>query len=98
MDNAMTECTEFKGASITQTPINMNNVTTGHKLQEVSKNKLIVVSWSFVPSWIYIWISRVHTFKGLYLLKLMPKIAWINFKSQESCRHLNDVCADWRML
>ena len=42
----MAERTVLKGVSITQIPINMNDTTTGHKLQGMSKDKLIVVSWS----------------------------------------------------
>ena len=57
----------------TQLPINMNGATTGHKLQGMSKDKLIVVSWSFVPNWIYVVLSRVRTLKGLFLLKPLPE-------------------------
>ena len=52
-------------------PINMN-ATTGHKLQGMSKDKLIIVSWSFIPNWIYVVLSRVRTLKGLFLLRPLP--------------------------
>ena len=55
-----------------QLPVNMNDATTGHKLQGMSKDKLIVVSWSFISNWIYVVISRVRTLKGLFLLKPIP--------------------------
>ena len=57
---------------MTQLPINMNDATTGHKLQGMSKDKLIVVSWSFIPNWIYVVLSQVRTLKGLFLLKPLP--------------------------
>ena len=60
------------GVTMTQLPINMNDATTGHKLQGMSKDKLIVVSWSFIPNWIYVVLSRVRTLKGLFLLKPLP--------------------------
>ena len=50
----------------------MNDATTGHKLQGMSKDKLIIVSWSFIPNWIYVVLSRVHTLKGLFLLRPLP--------------------------
>ena len=53
-------------------PINMNDATTGHKLQGMSKDKLIIVSWSFIPNRIYVVLSRVHTLKGLFLLRPLP--------------------------
>ena len=34
--------------------VNMNDVTTGHKLQGTSKDKLIVVSWLFIANWMYV--------------------------------------------
>lgn len=72
LDDAVSERVALKGVSITQLPINMNDATTGHKLQGMSKDKLIVVSWSFIPNWIYVVLSRVRTLKGLFLLKPLP--------------------------
>ena len=57
---------------MTQLPINMNDGTTGHKLQGMSKDSLIIVSWSWKPNWIYVVLSRVRTLKGLFLLKPLP--------------------------
>ena len=47
---------------MTQLPINMNDATTGHK----------VVSWPFIPNWVYVVLSRVRTLIGLFLLKPLP--------------------------
>ena len=42
--------------------------TTGHKLQGMSKDKLIVLSWNYsFKNWIYVVLSRVRTLSGLYL-------------------------------
>ena len=51
----------------------MNDATTGHKLQGMSVNKLIIVSWSSKENWVYVVLSRVRTLKGLFLLKPLPK-------------------------
>lgn len=52
-----------------QYPINLNDATTGHKLQGMTKNTLIVRDWSFQPGWLYTNLSRVRTFNGLFLNK-----------------------------
>ena len=52
-----------------QYPINLNDATTGHKLQGSSKDMLIVRSWSYTPGWMYTNLSRVRTLKGLYLMQ-----------------------------
>ena len=72
LDDAVSEKTELKGVSLAQLPINMNDATTGHKLQGMSKDKLIIVSWSFIPNWKYVVFSRVRTLKGLFLLRPLP--------------------------
>lgn len=53
--------TTIKGVNATQIPINCNDATTGHKLQGMSKDKLIVVNWSYAANWIYVVLSRVCT-------------------------------------
>jgi len=59
---------DWEGATITQFPVNTNIATTGHKLQGMSKDKLIVVSWNYgIPNWVYVVLSRVRTLEGLYL-------------------------------
>ena len=52
-----------------QYPINLNDATTGHKLQGMTKNTLIVRDWSFQPGWLYTNLSRVRTLNGLFLNK-----------------------------
>ena len=50
----------------------MNDAILGHKLQGMSKDKLIIASWSFTTNWVYVVLSRIHTLKGLFLLKPLP--------------------------
>ena len=54
--------------SFTQFAVNSNVATTGHKLQGMSKDALIVNSWNYgFANWIYVVLSRVRTLSGLYL-------------------------------
>ena len=56
-------------AKITQIPVNSNIATTGHKLQGMSKDILVVNSWNYrCPNWVYVVLSRVRTLAGLYLI------------------------------
>lgn len=52
-----------------QFPINLNDATTAHKLQDASKDKLIVNSWCTSHGWVYTVLSRVRTLTGLFLTK-----------------------------
>ena len=72
LDDAVSERVPLKNVGMTQLPINMNDGTTGHKLQGMSKDNLIIVSWSWKPNWVYVVLSRVRTLKGLFLLKPLP--------------------------
>ena len=60
-----------------QIPANSNDATTGHKLQGMSKDAIIVSSWptgslaAMFKNWEYVVLSRVHTLSGLYLVKLI---------------------------
>ncbi len=51
---------------------NINDATTGHKLQGMSKDVIIAASWptkSMFRNWEYVVLSRVRTLSGLYLIK-----------------------------
>ena len=60
---------------MTQFPINLNDATTGHKLQGMSKDVLIITSWpkgglsALFKNWEYVVLSRVRTIDGLYLFE-----------------------------
>ena len=57
-------------ARVTQIPVNSNIATTGHKLQGMSKDTLIVNSWNYqFSNWIYVVLSRVRTLSGLFLCR-----------------------------
>ena len=58
------EVVDMKGM---QVPILINNATTGHKLQGSGVDNLFIHSWSYVPNWVYVMLSRVTTIQGLYL-------------------------------
>ena len=62
------------GVNITQFPVNSNIATTGHKLQGMTKDALIVHSWSYsFQHWIYVVLSRVCTLSGLYLCRKLDE-------------------------
>ncbi len=60
---------------MTQIPANSNNATTGHKLQGMSKDAIVVTLWptgglaAMFKNWEYVVLSRVHTLSGLYLVE-----------------------------
>jgi hypothetical protein len=61
--------------NMNQIPANSNDATTGHKLQGMSKNIIIVSSWptaglsKVFKNWEYDVLSRVRTLLGLYLIE-----------------------------
>ena len=53
---------------VVQCAVNLNSTTTGHKLQDVSLNQMVVRSWNYsTQNWICIVLSRLRTLKGLYI-------------------------------
>ena len=58
-----------------QIPVNSNDATTGHKLQGMSKDVIIVSSWptgglsKMFKNWEYVVLSHVRTLSGLYLVE-----------------------------
>ena len=55
---------------MTQFGVNSNIATTGHKLQGMTENQLIVSSWMYsTRNWVYVVLSRVKELKGLFILK-----------------------------
>ena len=73
-----------------QIPANSNDATTGHKLQGMSKDLLIVSSWptgglaTMFKNWEYVVLSQVRTLSGLYLVK--PIDMEKSFKPSEELR------------
>jgi hypothetical protein len=61
--------TRLKDFKICQFPVNLSLATTGHKLQGMTKDYLILAEISLVPNWLYVVLSRVTTLQGLFLMK-----------------------------
>ena len=76
--------------AITQMPINANEAISGHKLQGLTKDNLIVYSWNRSTSWIYVVLSRVRTLKGLFLMKKL-KLSDIKPPSREYLEFMNHI-------
>lgn len=62
------EKTQLK-SRVTQLPVNASDAITGHKLQGLTKDQVIVYSWNKSTNWIYVVLSRVRSLKGLFLVK-----------------------------
>ena len=86
LDDAVNKQTPLKGVSITQLPINVDDATTGHELQGMSTDKLIVASWLFLPNWIYVVLPRVRTLSGLVRLTLLPEYYLDKFQVPQDFR------------
>ena len=58
-----------------QLPVNLNDANTGHKLQGMSKDVIIITSWpkggmaTWSKNWEYVVLSRVRSLDRLYLLE-----------------------------
>ena len=64
-------------ASVTQIPVNSNIATTGHKLQGMPKDTLIVNNWDYrCANWVYVVLSRVRTREGLLFLMRPLDMTW----------------------
>ena len=67
---------------------NSNDGTTGHKLQGMSKDVIIVSSWptgglsKIFKNWEYVVLSRVRTLSGLYLVDPIDMEKLFNPSSQ----------------
>ena len=59
----------LNGIQIKQLGVNINIATTGHKLQGMSKDVIIVVRNEKWKNWLYVVLSRVKTRKGLFLYR-----------------------------
>lgn len=54
---------------VTQLPLNASDAITGHKLQGLTKDNVIVKSWNRSRNWIYVVLSRVRTLSGLFIFQ-----------------------------
>ena len=67
---------------ITQVPVILSNAITGHELQGLTKDNVIVYSWNKLTEWIYVVLSPVKTLEGLFLVQTL-KLADIKPPSRE---------------
>ena len=64
---------------MTQFLLNLNNATTGHKLQGMSIDNMIIPAFpnkklrALFKNWEYVVLSRVRTLNGLYLLEKLDE-------------------------
>jgi hypothetical protein len=57
-------------SKIVQFLVNNDLATTGHKLQGMTKQNLIVSQLNYsIPNWVYVVLSRVTSLNGLFLLQ-----------------------------
>ena len=56
-----------KQIQLSQFPLNVADARTVHKLQGKSLENLLVSNWSYTVNWVYVTLSRVRTFDGLFL-------------------------------
>ena len=59
----------LKGYTVQQFPVNVSLAITGHKLQGMTVDLLILSEIHLSQNWLYVLLSRVTSLKGLYLTK-----------------------------
>ncbi|MFO0446272.1 MAG: AAA family ATPase, partial [bacterium] len=59
----------LKGYTIQQFPVNVSLAITGHKLQGMTVDILILSEIHLTQNWLYVLLSRVTSLNGLYLMK-----------------------------
>ena len=75
---------------ILQLPVNASDAITGHKLQGLTKDSIIVYSWDKSTNWIYVVLSRVRTLSGLFLVRRL-KLSDIKPVSRDYLYFLNRI-------
>jgi hypothetical protein len=80
---------------MTQFLVNSSDAITGHKLQGMTKDNVIVVSWQKKINWIYVVLSRVRTLNGLYLFK---RLSMKDIEKPESFREFQAFMERMRRL
>ena len=76
-----------------------NDATTGHKLQGISKDLIVITSWptgglaAMFKNWEYVVLSRVRTISGLFLIK--PIDMDKSFKPSEELKRYMEYARDF---
>ena len=63
----------MKGYQIQQFPINLALAITGHKLQGMTLDMMVLSEVNKTSNWLYVMLSRVTTLKGLFLMVPLKK-------------------------
>jgi hypothetical protein len=75
--NANSQHITLDDLEIVQFPMNLDEATTGHKLQGMTKSVLDIADYNYGENWIYVAMSRVRTSKGLFLFKRLNRSKYI---------------------
>jgi hypothetical protein len=61
-----------------QLPILLHHCTTctAHKLQGQTKENLLIASWNYSGSWVYVALSRVQSLDGALRTKTIRTLKW----------------------
>jgi hypothetical protein len=62
-----------KGYQVLQFPLNLALAITGHKLQGMTVDIMILSEINLTQNWLYVLLSRVTSLQGLYLIKPLTK-------------------------
>jgi hypothetical protein len=57
---------KITGYKIEQFPINLSLAITGHKLQGMTLDMLILCETNMTPNWLYVLLSQVTSLKGFF--------------------------------
>ena len=60
-----------------QFPMNLDEATTGHKLQGRTKMLIVIANFNYDRNWIYVASSRVTTSNGFFLFKTLNRSKFI---------------------
>jgi len=63
----------LKGYHIIQFPINLSLAITGHKLQGMTVDMMILSEINLKQNWLYVMLSRVTSLQGLYLTRPLTR-------------------------
>jgi hypothetical protein len=69
----MTKKEQMKGYKLLQFPVNLSLAITGHKLQGMTLDILILSEINLTINWLYVLLSRVKSLEGLFLMRPLSR-------------------------
>jgi len=69
----MTKKEQMKGYKLLQFPVNLSLAITGHKLQGMTLDILILSEINLTTNWLYVLLSRVKSLEGLFLMRPLSR-------------------------